>query len=298
MKHQALAEEAFERFVQWATDQPAVRAMLITSSHASPGALVDLLSDYDLILILTDIHPFFDDRAWLSDFGPVLAAYRDPILVDGGLETSGYVVQYDNGLKIDFTLWPLEMLARVTAAPQLPDEFDAGYRIVLDKDGLTGGLKAPTYAGYIPKTPTETQYLEIIEWFFLDTIYVAKFLWRDDLMATKHVLDNIMKQDYLRPMLEWRSEIDHGWSVKPGPIGRRLKLWLRPDLWTELESTYTGAGIEANWEALFRTIALFRRVANEVGALLGFNYPQELDQRAVAYLRRIKNLDRQAETFS
>jgi aminoglycoside 6-adenylyltransferase len=130
-----------------------------------------------------------------------------------------------------------------------------------------------------------------IEVFFLDTTYVAKFLWRDDLMAAKHLLDDIIKQEHLRPMLEWHSEIEHQWTVKPGPYGRRLKQWVRPDLWMELEHTYVGAEREANWEALFRTIALFRKAAIEVGDRLGYLYPQDLDRRAVAYLQRVKAMD-------
>jgi aminoglycoside 6-adenylyltransferase len=137
----------------------------------------------------------------------------------------------------------------------------------------------------------------VIEEFFLDATYVAKLLWRDDVMAAKHILDHSMKQEYLRPMLEWHFEIDHQWSVKPGPYGRRLKKWLRPDLWAELERTYTDAELEANWEALFRSIALFRKAALEVGERLGYAYPADLHQRTVAYLEKVKNLDRKAESF-
>ena len=125
--------------------------------------------------------------------------------------------------------------------------------------------------------------------FFLEATYVAKYLWRDDMMAAKHVLDHFMKQEHLRPMLEWHVEIDHQWSVKPGPYGRRLKQWLRPNLWAELESTYTGAGLEANWETLFRTMTLMRRVATEVGERLGYVYPQALEQRVVAFLQKVKD---------
>jgi aminoglycoside 6-adenylyltransferase len=117
-------------------------------------------------------------------------------------------------------------------------------------------------------------------------------------MAAKYNLDHAMKLDNLRLMLEWHIEIDHQWSVKPGPYGRRLKKWLRPDLWTDLESTYAGGGLEANWEAMFETIALFRRVAIEVGNRLGYAYPHSLDGRAVAYLQKVRWLDRSAASFS
>ena len=287
--------EVIQQLVQWGESQPSVRAMILTSTRTVPNANLDLLSDYDVILALTDIHPFFESREWLEDFGRVLVLYRDPILPERGFETSAYVTQYEDGLKIDFTLLPVELMQQIAADPDLPDEFDAGYRVLLDKDGLTTGLKPPTYKAYIPTPPTEAQYLEKVELFFHEATYVAKFLWRDDLIAAKYVMDNAMKQDNLLPMLEWRMEIDHQWTVKPGPYGRRLKQWLRPDLWAELEATYVGAGIEENWNAIFRAIDLFQKVAIEVADHMGFTYPRDLHRRAVGYLQSVKRLDRGAD---
>jgi aminoglycoside 6-adenylyltransferase len=289
--------DTIEHLIRWAEGQPSVRAMLLTSSRAIPQSPIDVFSDFDVILVVRDIQPFYMDRGWLEAFGRVLALYRDPLINDDGLVRSAYVTQYENGLKIDFSLWPVELLQRVVAELQLPAEFDAGYQILLDKDNLTDGLKPPTYRAYIPKPPAATAYQETVENFFLDATYVAKLLWRDDLMAAKYLLDFAMKQESLRPMLEWHMEIDHHWSVKPGPFGRRLTRWLRADLWGELENTYTGAGLEANWEAMFKTIALFRKAAIEVGEHLGYTYPAELDRRVVAYLEKVKNLDRNAESF-
>ena len=298
MENSGREDETIERLIQWVEQQPMVRAMLLTSSRAIPNAPVDVFSDYDVILAVLDVHPFYADRAWLEAFGPVLVVYRDPLESSGGFLKSAYVTQYENGLKIDFTLWAVEILQRAAAGRQLPEEFDAGYRVLLDKDQLTGKLKPPTYKAYIPAPPSEAEYQTVVELFFHEATYAAKHLWREDLMAVKYNLDHAMKQENLLPMLEWRMEIDHEWSVKPGPYGRRLKRWLHPDLWAELESTYTGAGLEANWEAMFKTIALFRRAALEVGERLGYAYPYDLDQRAVAFLQKVKNLDRGAESFS
>jgi aminoglycoside 6-adenylyltransferase len=297
LNHTLNENVVIEGLIQWAESQPLVRATLLTSSRAVPNAPIDVFSDYDVILVVREVHPFYEDRSWLEAFGSVLVLYRDPLEPYYGCLTSAYVTQYENGLKIDFTLWPVEILQRVAADPQLPDELDAGYRVLLDKDHLTDGLKSPTYAAYIPAPPTATEYQDTVEVFLLEATYVAKLLWRDDLMAAKHVLDHFMKQEHLRPMLEWHFEIDQEWSVKPGPYGRRLKKWLRPDLWTELESTYTGAGLEANWAAMFRTVGLFRRVAIKVGERLGYPYPHDLDRRAVAFLEKVRNLDRKAESF-
>jgi hypothetical protein len=62
-------------------------------------------------------------------------------------------------------------------------------------------------------------------------------------MAAKHILENSLKQDHLLPMFEWRIEIDHNWSLKLGPYGRGFKQWLRKELWTDLEQTYTGLSL-------------------------------------------------------
>ena len=291
-------QEMLNRLVQWGESRADVRGIILTSTMAIPNAPLDALSDYDPIVLVTDIHPYFEDRTWLGDFGPVLVVYRDPIHLYFDCENFGYVTQYEDGLKIDFTMWPVELMRRIVAEPQLPDEFDAGYLILLDKDGVTQGLKSPTYQAFIPNPPTEAEYLERVELLFHNATYVAKYLWRDDLVAAKYVLETGVRQEDLLPMLEWRSEIDHGWTVKPGNYGRRLKRWLRPDLWTQLERTYVGPGLEENWKALYTTIDLFRQVAIEVGDLLGFAYPHELDRRAMAYLRKVEHLDPQAETFS
>ncbi len=286
-------DDVIRRLVRWADRQAAVRAMLLTSTRAIPHAAVDAFSDYDVVLVVWDIHPFVADRGWLRDFGEVLVAYWDPIHPDPdhGLERVGNVTQYADGLKIDFNLWPVAHLERIARAPALPAELDAGYRVLADKDRLTEHLRAPTYTAYIPSPPDDATYQATVNDFFVDAPYVAKCLLRGELLPAKWCLDYDMKHVYLRPMLEWRMECDHGWAVPVRILGKGLEGRLPPDLWTELEGTYAGAGIADNWEALFRTMALFRRVATDVADDLGYAYPRDLDRRVTAYERTIRDLN-------
>jgi aminoglycoside 6-adenylyltransferase len=94
----------------------------------------------------------------------------------------------------------------------------------------------------------------------------------------------------LRQMLEWHMECEHDWAVAPGSLGKGLKKWLRSELWVELESTYTGADMQDNWDALLRTVALFRKSAKEVGAQLGYTYPEALDRRVMDYVKQVSGL--------
>jgi aminoglycoside 6-adenylyltransferase len=287
-------DPVIEKLVGWGRAQAAVRAMILTSTRTSPRVRVDAFSDYDVILAVTDVRPFYEDRSWLEAFGPVLVLYRDPLALEYGLERFAYITQYEDGTKIDFSLWSLGIAAQVARQERLTPDLDVGYRVLLDKDGLTRDWGAPTHRAFVLSPPTEGEFLTLVEEFFHEATYVAKHLWRDDLLPAKYNLDQAMKQNDLRRMLEWRLEIDHGWSVKVGAYGKGLKRDLAPELWSELEATYVGADLGGNWMALFRTIDLFRTVAVEVAAHLDFVYPHELDRRVVRYLRRVQKSDRGA----
>jgi aminoglycoside 6-adenylyltransferase len=284
--------DVFSQLVHWAQQRDSVRAMLLTSTRAVPNATVDSLSDYDVILIVEDIHPFFQDRSWLEDFGEVLVVYWDPIYPDPDhqIEMTTYVTQYADGLKIDFTLWPPELLRKIVQAPALPAELDAGYRVLLDKDQQTNEMKPPTYRAYIPTRPTNEVYQKLINDFFSDVPYMAKCLLRGELFPAKWCLDYDMKHVHLRPMLEWFVGLQHDWSVPVGSLGKGLRKRLPPELWPQLEATYAGADVADNWEALFRTLALFRQVAIKVGEGLGYSYPLDLDQRVTAYVQKMQRM--------
>lgn len=282
--------DAIPMLLEWAKSQDGIRAVLLTSTRAIPGAFIDILSDYDVILILNDIHPFVSDRSWLGAFGEVLVAYWDPVHPDleFGLEHCSNVIQYRNGLKLDFTLWPTSLLQRIAAMPSLPAELDAGYRILLDKDHLTDSMLAPTGRAYVPKPPTQETYLLLINDFLSDAPYVAKCLWRDELMPAKWCLDYDMKHVYLRPMLEWLVEINHDWSIPAGFLGKGLKKHLPSEVWSALEQTYAGADIADNWTALHCTLDLFRSISRQVGAALGYVYPEQLHSRVVDFVGSLR----------
>jgi aminoglycoside 6-adenylyltransferase len=279
--------------IQWAIAKSEIRAVLLTSTRAVPNAHVDVLSDYDVVLIVRDIHPFVSDKTWLQDFGEVLVVYWDAVYPDPifGLECCGNVTQYSSGLKIDFTLWSVELFQKIVAEPALSDELDAGYQILLDKDGLTSAMQSPSFKAYLPKPPTLEQFQTHVNDFLTDAPYVAKCLRRGELLPLKWALDYDMKHVYLRQVLEWYVGVKHNWSVPVGSLGKGLKKLLPAELWERLEQTYVGADVNDNWEALEHTMELFRQVSTEVGEYLGYSYPNDLHERVIAYVERIKHLE-------
>src|SRR3989337_2899082 len=128
MNEQPGNDEILRRIVQWGERREEVRAAILTSSRANPEARFDRFSDYDVILAVTDIRPYFEDEAWLNEFGLVLVVYRDPLRLEFGFERFACITQYEEGLKIDFTLWPVGLLQHLSGEPELPDFLDIGYQ--------------------------------------------------------------------------------------------------------------------------------------------------------------------------
>ncbi len=280
-----------ERVVWWAESHPLIRAVILESSRAVEQAPLDRFSDYDILLVVSDTRPFAENNDWQRFFGEPLVRFGDPVAVLG-VETHMRLVMYHDHTRIDFAIWPIELLQRLVEQQLSTDFLDWGYRVLLDKDGLAARLPAPTRTAHIPPKPTEQAYLALIEEFWWESTYVAKNLWRDDLVFARYNLDVVMRSELLLPLLEWRIELDHDWAWKPGVVGRGLKRALPPDLWSAFEHTYVGPGIAENWEALFVMTALFRRLAIEVGQALGYTYPQELDDGVTAYLEEARRLPR------
>jgi len=260
---------------------------VLTSSRARSDGSVDLLSDYDVIVFVDDPAGF---DSWQYAYGKPLARWSDGS-TRYGLPTCFRGVVYDDWVKIDWSIWPSALLGRIAEEP-LHDQLDVGYRVLLDKTGLAERWPEPTHRAHIPSRPTQAELDALAEELWWSASYVAKYLWRGEVVAAKFALDVDVKLGVLRRFLEWRIEIANDWSVKPGAYGRGLERLLDPGTAAELATTYAGSGIEENWEALLATTALFRRVAREVADTLGLTYPQERDDRASGYLAAVRELDR------
>lgn len=277
------------RIVRWAETRSDVRAVLLIGSRAAVGGAPDAASDHDVVMYATDPAALLGDPAWPEQLGPVLVQ-----LPPRGQERAwGWptrLVLFRDGSKIDFTVLPVSALREATSAPRLPDQLDAGYRVLLDRDGLAAALATPTGAAYRVRPPTQQEFGAVVEEFCWEATYVARNLWRDELLPARYSLECVMKLELLRRMLEWWAGAEKGWSLRPGVWGRGLRAQLPEATWARLEATFAGAGREEGWGALLQTCALFRDVALQVAERLGLPYPREVDDGVMRYLGDLRRL--------
>ena len=202
------------------------------------------------------------------------------------------LVMYEDGTKIDFQIATIDVLNLLINKPVLPDDYDNGYKVLLDKDHLTKKMQAPTHTAFITKKPSREDYAELMNDFWWDTTYVAKNLWRDELYYAKFSLDSDLRFNSLQKLIEWSIGLENNWQVRTNKYGRWFKQYLETKTWEELESTFAGASIEENWDALFKMADLFKRLSLKVGAELGYPYPTELENKIRAYLLKVKNTEK------
>lgn len=264
----------------WLQNDALIRAAILTGSRASPNVRPDFLSDYDIALYVADIKPFLESDEWLNIFGPVII--RWPLEPASTFDEKWItrLVLFDDGVRLDFQITQEKTIDSNT--------YDNGYRILIDKDGLTEKLKVPGFTEFNIRRPSKTEFETLVNDFWWDATYVPKYLFRDELTFAKYMLDDVLRYSYLHRLIEWSVGCEHNWTVNTGCHGKWFKRYLKGEIWLEYESTFTGSAIEDNWEAYFRLIDLFKKLGKEVASGLGYLYPVDLDRRVMDYILTIR----------
>ncbi|MBF8436190.1 aminoglycoside 6-adenylyltransferase [Halanaerobiaceae bacterium Z-7014] len=274
-------KEVLSEFKKWAKEKDFIRAAILTSSRVKPDAEIDFLSDYDIELYVSDLSIFKKDDSWLEPFGPIMVRWpykpRSTGFKPGNWITR--LILFKDGVRIDFQITDQQQIK--------PDAYDNGYKVLIDKDQLTCQLTEPTYSEYIINKPGKEEYETLVNEFWWNAYYVPKYLWRDEITYAKYMLDNILRYSYLHKIIDWYIGLENDWSVETGALGKNFKDYLRPEIWADLEETYTGADITANWKAFIKMTDIFRRLAEEVGQELGYKYPVRVDQEVMEFCKSI-----------
>ena len=284
-------KEILDEIKNWGLKDENVRVALMTGSRATPNTITDLFSDYDIEIVVKKAENYLGSDKWLSVFGEILA------VIHINEKFTLRMVLYKDYVRIDFRLYSAEDFKQYIAQNQLRQNWDTGYKILFDKDGITEKLEKPTYKAFIITKPDQEKFTSIVTDFWWDLTYVAKSLWRDELFYAKYMLDNIIRFSYLQTLIEWYAGMRNDWMITTNKHGRFFKRYLDTETWAEIEKTFAGFKLEETWDALFATSALFRRLSIAIANELNFYYPYQLDAGITTYLEKIKRLEGSATTI-
>jgi hypothetical protein len=111
--------DVLNKLREWGHAELSVRAMILTGSRARPDGPVDRFSDYDLILAVTEAERFGREDAWQFAYGEPMVRWGDQSELYGRT-TYFRGVLYADGVKVDYSVWPDELLQRSADQAVLP----------------------------------------------------------------------------------------------------------------------------------------------------------------------------------
>ncbi len=274
--------------MDWATSNDDIRAVLLTSSLVNPYAPVDQFSDLDIEFVVSNLQQFLSDDSWVENFGKKIAMIVENEEAFEGKHAMRMVF-YEDYTKVDYKIYSVDKFLEEVNNEELQEDWDVGYKVLLDKDDITKNMKPPTYNAVMVKKPTEQEFTTLFNDFWWDMTYVAKCLWRDDLFYAKFMLEDNMRTQYFQKMIEWHIGLEHNWNVSTNKKGRLFKKYLSPEMWKKIEATFSGSDIQDNWRALFAYADIGTELGTAMAQKLGYVYPTELDSKIRNYLNHVKS---------
>ncbi len=211
--------------IEWVRSQPNIRAALLTSSLTNPGAPVDDFSDLDIDLVVSNYEEFLQDDSWIANFGKIITT-----IVEGEEPFEGRcssrMVLYEDYTKIDFLIFSVNRFVKEAAKTPLHEDWDIGYRVLVDKDGLTVNMPEPSHTAFTIQKPDEEKFQWVLNNYWWDLTYVAKCLARDELYYARFMTEQVMRFEHQQVLLEWYIGSLHNWSVTTNKYGRLFKKYL------------------------------------------------------------------------
>lgn len=202
----------FDNLINWCNSNPNIFAVILTSSRSYKNNRVDKLSDYDIEIHTKNLDFVKNNDNWIESFGTTIVKWPLKPKSTFSNDWITRLVQFKNGTRIDFQI--------TDKNPKYHSHYDAGYKVLIDKENLMINIKKPNLNNFNIKKPDQEFFQDRINSFFWNSTYVAKYLWRDELYFAKYMFDNILRFDNLQIIIEWYIGLNNNWNVTTNKHGR------------------------------------------------------------------------------
>lgn len=274
-------KEMFELILGFAQKDNRVRAVYMNGSRANAKAPKDVYQDYDIVYIVEDFASFTADHSWIDVFGPRLMlqmpeAMREP----SGAGHFNWMMLFADGNRLDLTLLPIQKPALITT--------DSLTIPLLDKDGILPPFPPASDKDYLVTLPSELFYLSCCNNFWWCLQNVAKGIARDELPYAMMMYHGVVREE-LHDMIAWYIGTRTEFQVSSGKMGKYFKAYLPANLYAQYVKTYSDSDSRHMWDAVLTACGLFRTLACEVAAHLGYVCNRQEDENMMVYLTNVKD---------
>jgi len=296
-------DRILSKMVAWGTARNDLRAIAVVGSGARDDHPADRWSDLDVIVMARRPKRYRTGPDWLAEIETPWLAVQEPTPT-GGQEI--FLVTFEGGTKADIVVVSslafslaaraMETLKRHPSAlpllpkivrdrlTQLSDLLNRGFRFVLDKDRIAQRLGSGGFAVPPPGPPSQEEFLHLVRRFLNEQVWVALKMGRGELFVAK-TLGESRLMALLLQMIEWHTQVT---SDRWSPVferGRFLEEWAAPTVIERLDRTFPRYDPLEVWQARLEALDLFRWLAQETGARLGYSYPTQLEEKVMTWVR-------------
>jgi aminoglycoside 6-adenylyltransferase len=261
-------------FVRWAADISDCRALILFGSTARGEG--DAYSDHDIQVVAAnrDNEQYI---AWMREYAPLWVNVREH-----NVSTPLWALMYRGGHKVHLSVIGIDDLQKVIDSGSLNMDYQRGYKILLDKDGLAIQLPASQPPTHTP--PSESEFTEGVQNVIYGTCMIAKYLRRGSLWTVQWA--NGVERNFLLRLIEW-----HARATNPGVDtwhrGEHMQEWVDAGVWQALQSIAGRFDAGDSWRALFALLDVIQKLAKETATALDYPYPQEMIAEVAAYLHEL-----------
>lgn len=298
--------EVLARFRQWAVGEDGIRAALLVGSmaRATEANPADEWSDMDIIIVARHPARYLQSADWLANMGEVWLTFLESTGSGSGTERR---VLFAGGVDVDFPVVSVGMMRGLGSVLRLMrfspyvklllpkslrnsvNEFFVtgrrGIKIVLDKDGLFGGLNGFQFPPAPLYLPDETAYANLVHDFLYHCVLAAKKLRRGELLYAKGNADGYLK-GYIVELARWQARAD-GRDVWHET--RFFEQWADPALVAAMANVYAQYDRTDIVRAIFASLDLFEQTAQNYAVRRGFRYPSEAAAHTRELLEKLLN---------
>ena len=281
----------YELIIGTAKADERIRAVYMNGSRTNPNVPKDIFQDYDIVYLVTENKPFYEDKNWINVFGERLYM-QCPDELDKSLDMDvnfdksyGWLMQLADGNRIDLHVVPVQC-ADVTG--------DKLCRILLDKDGILPDIPEPTDEDYRVKKPTAAEFYAACNEFWWCLNNVAKGLWREEVPYVIDMINHCIRPQVVK-ILSWKIGFDTDFTVSAGKSAKYMYKWLEPAVWQRFLGTYCGADISEIWKSVFVMCGLVDEFAPNIAEKLCTEYDFTTAKNSRLWLEKVKSLPKNAD---
>lgn len=282
--------EMLDLIINTATKDERIRAVFMTGSRANKNVKKDIFQDYDIVYVVNQNKPFYEDKDWINIFGERLYM-QCPSEIDkiNGFHVNfdkryGWLMQFKDGNRLDLHVIPSEEVHILK---------EKLYRILLDKDGIFPKNSNSSDEDYWIKKPIQDEFLACSNEFWWCLNNIAKGLWREEIpYVHKMYYEGCHPQ--LVKLLNWKIGYETNFQISTGKESKYLKDYLSDDIWNRFLKTYINGNINDIWNSVFVMCDLFNEIAQELEKYWKHSYNSEEANASYTFLKHIRKLPKDA----